>query len=106
MELRARRSSLGSCASTDIARSDCPVPHLGQRCRVLPVNVSSDSVRDFRALVAIQPPGVTQESILWREARTRYRSAECMRSIQLFRKSYARRYFVLGQRGSRDLDLR
>ena len=32
----------GSRASTDIARSDCPVPHVGQRCRVLPVNVPSD----------------------------------------------------------------
>ena len=33
----------------DIARSDCPVPHLGQRRRVPPVNVSSDSVRDVRS---------------------------------------------------------
>ena len=37
----------------DIARSDCPVPHLGQRRRVPPVNVPSDSVRDFRSPVVL-----------------------------------------------------
>ena len=40
----------------DIARSDCPVPHLGQRCRVLPVNVSSDSVRDCPLPAPVSPP--------------------------------------------------
>ena len=47
----------------DIVRSDCPVPHLGQRCRVLPVNVSAGSVRDSRDLAALPanraPPEVS-----------------------------------------------
>ena len=62
----------------DIARSDCPVPHLGQRCRLPPVNVPADSVRDSRALVALQPPGVTQESILWRGASSRHNSVSAV----------------------------
>ena len=37
----------------DIARSDCPTSTFGQRCRVLPVNVPSDSVLDFRSLAAL-----------------------------------------------------
>ena len=55
----------------DIARSGCPVPHLGQRCRVPPVNVSADSVRDSRALVALQPPDITHDYIHWCDTKSR-----------------------------------
>ena len=57
-----RSAALGSCASTDIARSECPVPQLGQRCRLPPVNVPSDSVRDSRAIVTLQTLGGSPET--------------------------------------------
>ena len=65
----------GSRASTDIARSDCPVPHVGQRCRVPPANVPSDAVHQFRSRADSPPRGVTHKSIRWRAALSRSSSA-------------------------------
>jgi hypothetical protein len=87
----------------DIARSDCPVPHLGRRCRVLPVNVSSDSVRDFRYLAVLPANRAPPEASILRTWRCPCCNIQRERAgpIRLSRKAYADRCVVPGQGGSR-----
>ena len=88
----------------DIARSDCPVPHLGQRRRAIPVNAHPTRCATSAPCAVLPANRAPPEASILRTWRCPCCNIHRERAgYSVVTQSIRRRHLVLGQRGSRHL---